>query len=69
MQTCVAALRLPGRMSVERVAGCWWTGWPDGVECALNDDGSVTVRWEQQEIEAAERGEVEFEQEEEAAPF
>src|SRR3990167_5998267 len=36
MQTCVAALRLPGRMSVERVAGCWWTGWPDGVECAAN---------------------------------
>lgn len=35
MQTCVAALRLPGRMSVERVAGCWWTGWPDGVECAI----------------------------------
>ena len=22
-------------MSVERVAGCWWTGWPDGVECAV----------------------------------
>src|SRR3990167_405341 len=34
MQTCVAALRLPGRMSVEQVAGCWWAGWPDGVECA-----------------------------------
>ena len=34
MRTCVAALRLPGRMSVEQVAGCWWAGWPDGVECA-----------------------------------
>ena len=41
----------------------------DELELTLNDDGSVTVRWEQQEIEAAERGEVEFEQEEEAAPF
>ncbi|EPJ76075.1 heavy metal sensor signal transduction histidine kinase [Pseudomonas sp. CFT9] len=34
MQTCVAALRLPGRMLVEQVAGCWWAGWPDGVESA-----------------------------------
>lgn len=34
MQTCVAALRLPGQMSVEQVAGCWWNVWPDGVECA-----------------------------------
>ncbi len=34
MKICVAALRLPGRMSVERVAGCWWNEWPDGVECA-----------------------------------
>jgi len=29
----------------------------------------VTVRWEQQELEIAGKGEVEFEQEEEAAPF
>ncbi|CRM71175.1 DUF1654 domain-containing protein [Pseudomonas sp. 25 E 4] len=41
----------------------------DELELTLNDDGSVTVRWEQQEIEVASRGEVEFEQEEEAAPF
>ena len=34
MRTCVAALRLPGRMSVEQVAGCAWTGWPNGVESA-----------------------------------
>jgi hypothetical protein len=34
MQTCVAALRLPGRMSVEQVAACWWNEWPDGVESA-----------------------------------
>lgn len=33
-------------------------------------DGSIgTVRWEQQEVEVAGRGEVEFEQEEEPAPF
>lgn len=41
----------------------------DELELILNDDGSVTVRWEQQEFEAAGRVEVEFEQEEEAAPF
>ncbi len=41
----------------------------DELELTLNDDGSVTVRWEQQEIEVAGGGEVEFEQEEEAAPF
>ncbi|VVN23758.1 hypothetical protein PS639_04427 [Pseudomonas fluorescens] len=34
MQTCVAALRLPVRMSVEWVSGCWWAGCPDGVESA-----------------------------------
>lgn len=34
MQTCVAALRLPGRISVEQVAGCVWNDWPDGVESA-----------------------------------
>ena len=39
------------------------------LELTLNDDGSVTVRWEQQEVEEAGRGEVEFEPEEEAAPF
>lgn len=41
----------------------------DELELTLNDDGSVTVRWEQQELEMAGKGEVEFEQEEEAAPF
>lgn len=41
----------------------------DELELTLNDDGSVTVRWEQQEVEVAGRGEVEFEPEEEAAPF
>lgn len=41
----------------------------DELELTLNDDGSVTVRWEQQELEVAGRGEVEFEPEEEAAPF
>lgn len=41
----------------------------DELELTLNDDGSVTVRWEQQEIEVAGRGEVELEPEEEAAPF
>ena len=39
------------------------------LELTLNDDGSVTVRWEQQEVEAAAREEVEFEPEEETAPF
>lgn len=41
----------------------------DELELTLNDDGSVTVRWEQQEVEVAGRGEVELEPEEEAAPF
>ena len=41
----------------------------DELELTLNDDGSVTVRWEQQEVEVAGRGVAEFEQEEEAAPF
>ena len=41
----------------------------DELELTLNDDGSVTVRWEQQEVEVAGRGEGEFEPEEEAAPF
>lgn len=41
----------------------------DELELTLNDDGSVTVRWEQQEVDVAGRVEVEFEQEEEAAPF
>lgn len=39
------------------------------LELTLNDDGSVTVRWEQQEIEVVGRGEAAFEPEEEAAPF
>lgn len=41
----------------------------DELELTLNDDGSVTVRWEQQEVETAGKGEVEFEPEEEAVPF
>ena len=41
----------------------------DELELTLNDDGSVTVRWEQQEVETAGKGEVEFEPEEETAPF
>ncbi len=41
----------------------------DALELTLNDDGSVTVRWEQQEVEVAGRAGVEFEHEEEAAPF
>ncbi len=41
----------------------------DELELTLNDDGSVTVRWEQQEVEVAERGEVELKPEEELAPF
>ena len=36
MQTCVAALRLPVRMSVEWVSGCWWAECPDGVESAVD---------------------------------
>lgn len=41
----------------------------DELELTFNDDGSVTVRWEQQEVETAGKGEPEFEREEEAAPF
>lgn len=41
----------------------------DELELTLNDDGSVTVRWEQQEVVVAGKGEAEFEPEEEAAPF
>ncbi|MFL1502134.1 MULTISPECIES: DUF1654 domain-containing protein [unclassified Pseudomonas] len=41
----------------------------DELELTLNDDGSVTVRWEQLEVEVAGRAGVEFEQEEEVAPF
>ncbi|MQT83952.1 DUF1654 domain-containing protein [Pseudomonas sp. FSL R10-2964] len=41
----------------------------DELELTLNDDGSVTVRWEQQEVDEAGRAEVEFEPEEEPAPF
>ena len=36
-------------------------------DALVNDDGSVTERWEQQEVELA--GRVEFEPEEELAPF
>ncbi|WP_460164636.1 DUF1654 domain-containing protein [Pseudomonas sp. S2_F03] len=41
----------------------------DELELTLNDDGSVTVRWEQQEVEVAGKGEAEFELQEEPAPF
>lgn len=41
----------------------------DELELTLNDDGSVTVRWEQQEVEPAGKEDVAFELEEEAAPF
>ncbi|WP_407597092.1 DUF1654 domain-containing protein [Pseudomonas aeruginosa] len=41
----------------------------DELELTLNDDSSVTVRWEQQEVESVGKGEVEFEPEEESAPF
>lgn len=41
----------------------------DELELTLNDDGSVTVRWEQQEVDVAGRVEAELEREEEAAPF
>jgi len=41
----------------------------DELELMLNDDGSVTVRWEQQEVETAGRVEDELELEEEPAPF
>lgn len=39
------------------------------LELTLNDDGSVTVRWEQQEFEAGGKGESALEHEEEVAPF
>lgn len=41
----------------------------DELELTLNDDGSVTVRWEQQEVEPAGNGEPAFELQEEPAPF
>lgn len=41
----------------------------DELELTLNDDGSVTVRWEQQEVEPVGRMEAELETEEEPAPF
>lgn len=41
MQGCVAALRLPVRMSVEQVSGCWWTECPDGVESAHSQYSNV----------------------------
>lgn len=43
----------------------------DELELTLNDDGSVTVRWEQQEVDTAGRveDELELELEEEPAPF
>jgi len=44
MRTCVAALRLPGRMIVEQVAGCAWTGWPNGVESACSGMGGPLLR-------------------------
>lgn len=44
-------------------------GETDELELTINDDGSVTVKWEQQEAELGGKVEPEFEQEEEAAPF
>ncbi|WP_223507793.1 DUF1654 domain-containing protein [Pseudomonas sp. BF-B-25] len=41
----------------------------DGIDMALNDDESVTLRWEQQEVELAGKGESVFDLEEEATPF
>lgn len=41
----------------------------DELELTLNDDGSVTVGWEQQEIELAAEGELNFGPVEEVAPF
>lgn len=41
----------------------------DELELTLNDEGSVTVRWEAKEEEVESRVEVEFEPEEEPAPF
>lgn len=41
----------------------------DELELTFNDDDSVTVRWEPQEVEGVARGELEFEPEEEPAPF
>ena len=43
----------------------------DELELTLNDDGSVTVRWEQQEVDSVGQGEVELESESEGetAPF
>ena len=41
----------------------------DELELTLGDDGSVTVRWEQQEVEPAGKGDPEFALEEETAPF
>ena len=39
------------------------------LELTLSDDGYVTERWEPPEVEVTGRGEVEFEPEEEVAPF
>ena len=43
----------------------------DELELTLNDEGSVTVRWEQQEVDLVGKGEVELESEseKETAPF
>jgi hypothetical protein len=41
----------------------------DELELTLNNDGSVTVRWEQQEQETVANSVPEFDLEEEAAPF
>lgn len=41
----------------------------DELELTINDDGSATVRWEQQEAESVGHGGLEFELQKEAAPF
>lgn len=39
------------------------------LELTFNDDSSVTVRWEQQQLDTVGKGEAEFEPEKELAPF
>ena len=41
----------------------------DELELTLNDDGSVTVRWERQEVEDLDTRESKFYLEEEPSPF
>lgn len=45
MQTCVAALRLPGRMAAEQVAGCAWNTWPDKRGISGRSFGASGMSW------------------------